>query len=42
MGLLNDLETQLEQEMPGRLQRSLQQALDAFWAQCADRGLLMH
>lgn len=42
MGLLNDLETQLEQEIPARLQESLQQALDDFRAECPDCGLLMH
>ena len=42
MGLLNDLETQLEQEMPVRLQESLQQALDHFRAECPGCGLLMH
>ena len=42
MGLLNDLETQLEQEIPARLQESLQQALDDFRSECPDCGLLMH
>ena len=42
MGLLNDLETQLEQEMPTRLQESLQQALDGYRAECSGCGLVMH
>ncbi len=42
MGLLNELETRLEQEMPQRLQESLQQALDEYRAQCVPCGLLMH
>ena len=32
MGLLNDLETRLEQEMPRRLQESLQRAWDDYRA----------
>jgi hypothetical protein len=42
MGLLNDLETQLEREIPTRLQESLQQALDDYRSECLDCGLLMH
>ena len=42
MGLLNDLETRLEQEVPQRLQESLQRALDDYRAQCAPCGLMMH
>ena len=41
-GVLNDLEIRLKQEMPARLQESLQQALDAFRAECAGCGLLIH
>ena len=42
MGLLNELETQLEQEMPARLRESLQGALDDYRAECSACGLLMH
>lgn len=42
MGLLNQLETRLEQEMPQRLQESLQRALDEYRARCEPCGLLMH
>ena len=42
MGLLNDLETRMEQELPQRLQESLQQALDEYRAECGRCGLLMH
>ena len=42
MGLLNELETRLEQEIPRRLQERLQQALDEYRAQCVPCGLLMH
>ena len=42
MGLLNDLESRLEQEMPRRLQESLQRAWDDYRAQCAPCGLMMH
>ena len=42
MGLLNEMETRLERELPRRLQESLQQALDEYRAQCAPCGLLMH
>ena len=42
MGLLNDLETQLEQEIAAQLQESLQQALNDFRSECTDCGLLMH
>ena len=38
MGLLFELETRLEQELPLRLQGTLQESLD----QCRDCGLLMH
>ena len=36
MGLLNDLETQLEQEIAAQLQESLQQALNDFRSECTD------
>ena len=42
MGLLYQLETELEQEIPVRLRRSLQAALDAYQAQCPDCELAMH
>ena len=42
MGLLNDLETRMEQELPQRLQESLQQALDEYSAEWGRCGLLMH
>ena len=42
MGLLYQLETELEQEIPVRLRQSLQRALDAYQAQCSDCGLAMH
>lgn len=42
MGLLYRLETELEREMPARLQRSLQEVLDAYRADCSDCGLGMH
>ena len=42
MGLLYQLETQLERELPVRLRRSLQTALDVYPAQCPDCGLAMH
>ena len=42
MGLLYDRETQLEQELPFRLQESLQASLDGFRALCPDCGLVMH
>ena len=42
MGLLYQLETELERELPGRLRQSLQRALDAYQAQCPACGLAMH
>ena len=42
MGLLYDLETRLEEQMPVRLQMSLQQALDDYQSLCSDCGLAMH
>ena len=42
MGLLYQLETELEQELPERLRQSLQAALDVYQAQCPDCGLAMH
>ena len=42
MGLLNDLKTKLEQEMPARLREPLQGALDNCRAECNACGLLMH
>ena len=42
MGLLYELETQVEREIPARLQRSLQEALDGYRAQCSDCQLVMH
>ncbi len=42
MGLLYDLETRLEQQMPVRLQQSLQPALDDYQPLCPDCGLTMH
>ena len=42
MGLLYQLETELEREIPVRLRQSLQRALDAYQAQCPDCGLAMH
>ena len=42
MGLLYQLETELEQEIPVRLRQSLQAALDAYQAQCPDCQLAMH
>ena len=42
MGLLYQLETELERELPGRLRQSLQRALDAYQAQCPACGLVMH
>ena len=42
MGLLKNLGTQLEQELPSGLQESLQQALDDFRSEYPDCGLLMH
>lgn len=41
MGLLYQLETELEQELPVRLGQSLQRARDAYQAQCPDCGLAM-
>lgn len=42
MGLLDDLETQLEQEIPLQLQAKLQQALDHYQPRCAQCALAMH
>lgn len=42
MGLLYELETRLEREIPARLQRSLQEGLDGYRAQCPDCLLVMH
>ena len=42
MGLLFELETRLEQEVPLRLQGTLQESLDQYRPQCRDCGLLMH
>lgn len=42
MGLLYELETQVEREIPARLQRSLQEALDGYRAQCPGCQLVMH
>ena len=42
MGLLYQLETEMEREIPARLQASLQAALDTYRAHCADCDLAMH
>ena len=42
MGLLFDLETRLERELPFRLQGTLQESLDQYRPQCHSFGLLMH
>ena len=42
MGLPNELEIRLEEEMPQRLQESSQGALDEYRAQCVPSGLLMY
>ena len=42
MGLLFDLETQLEQELPLRLQGNLQESLNSYRPQCRECGLVMH
>ena len=42
MGLLHQLETELEQELPVRLRQSLQGAPDVYQAQCPDCRLAMH
>ena len=42
MGLLYQLEIELEQEIPVRLRQSLPAALDAYQAQCSDCELAMH
>ena len=42
MGLLYQLETQLEQEIPVRLRQSLQAALDVYQPLCPDCQLAMH
>ena len=41
MGLLFELETRLEQELPLRLHRTLQEFLDQYGPQCRDCGLLV-
>ena len=41
MGLLYQLETELEQELPVRLGQSLPGALDLYQAQCPDCQLAM-
>ena len=42
MGLLYQLETELEREMPARLGQSLQAALDVYQPLCPDCQLAMH
>ena len=42
MGLLYELETQMERDIPARLQRALQERLDAYRALCPHCGLAMH
>ena len=42
MGLLFDLETRLEQELPLRLQGNLQESLNSYRPQCRKCGLVMH
>ena len=42
MGLLFDLETQLEQELPLRRQGTLQESLDNYRPQYNQCGLVMH
>ena len=42
MGLLYQLETELERELLARLCQSLQAALDAYQARCPDCRLAMH
>ena len=42
MGLLNDLETHLEQQIPAQLQAALQQALDDYRPTCPRCQLAMH
>ena len=42
MGLLDDLETQLEREIPLQLPTKLQQALDHYQPHCSRRALAMH
>ena len=41
MGLLFNLETRLEQELPIRLQGTLQESLDVYRPQCRECGLMM-
>ena len=41
MGLLEDLETQLEREIPLQLQTKLQQALNHYQPHCFRRALAM-
>ena len=42
MGLLNEMETRLEQELPLRLQTTLQESLDSYRPQLGECGLVMH
>ena len=42
MGLIYDLETRLEQELPLRLEGTLQEGLDVYRPQCRECGLMMH
>jgi len=42
MGLLFDLETRLEQELPLRMQGTFQESLHRNRPQCRKCGLLMH
>ena len=42
MGLLFDLETQLEQELPIRLQGTVQESLNGYRPQCLECRLVMH
>ena len=42
MGLLYELESQMERELPVRLQQSLQQSLDDYRAHCPGCQLAMH
>ena len=42
MGLLFDLETRLEQELPLHLQGTLQESLDVYRPRCRECGLVMY
>ncbi len=42
MGLLYELETQMEREIPTRLEKSLREALGGYRAHCPDCRLVMH